>query len=770
MPNNTNDPSARYQRYVETSLEGIWELDASGRTLYTNPRVQEMLGLSGDELRPTKALDFLHPEDRPKAEEEWDLRLRGHSSVREYRFRRKDGSYLWVQVSATPTLNDQGEVVGAFAMLSDISEKHRLQETLKRSEQLNRSILESIQDCIKVLDIEGRIVSINRNGLLALGIQDDKEILGRKWVDFWQGEDRVAAEKALCVAMSGGTGRVVGSISQNQQTRWWDVAITPFEGADGAPQQLLAISREVTEQKRIENELRRKEKIYRAIGESIRYGIWICDTEGRNIYASDSFLNLLGITQAECAEFNWGRYLHPDDIDATLAAWKECVRTGSVWDREHRFLGTDGQWHTLLARGVPIKDDDGKVLCWAGINLDISALKKSEESLRQSEVIVAAQFAELETLETRQRIILENLPIGVWFLNHEGHMIYGNKAGKDIWRGAKYVGLDDLHLYKAWWHETGMPIKPEDWAGAQVVRDRKPCLNQMLDIECFDGSRKTIINTAVPVTLENGTFFGAVVFNLDVTERARAEAALRESHASLEQRIAERTAKLQETIGDLEAFSYSMSHDMRAPLRAMFGFSEILLMDYSDKLDAAGQDFLRRIDSGARRLDLLVTDVLTYSRIAKENFARVPVDLDSLVKDLITHYPEFQEPRAKVMIIGTLGMVAGHEAFLSQIFSNLISNAVKFQKPGAQPVVQLRSENVDDRVKVWVEDNGIGIAPEHFERIFAMFGRVYGKNEFEGTGIGLAIVRKAAERMGAQIGLESTLHKGSKFWISFARS
>ncbi len=142
---------------------------------------------------------------------------------------------------------------------------------------------------------------------------------------------------------------------------------------------------DITDQKRAEKGVRDSERIYRAIGESIEYGVWICDPEGRNVYASDSFLKLVGLTQRECSEFGWGAVLHPDDAERTIAAWKECVRTMGVWDIEHRFRGVDGEYHNLLARGVPVRDERGEVICWAGINLDITRMKLAEESLREAD-------------------------------------------------------------------------------------------------------------------------------------------------------------------------------------------------------------------------------------------------------------------------------------------------------------------------------------------------------------------------------------------------
>ncbi|MBI5069523.1 MAG: PAS domain-containing protein [Deltaproteobacteria bacterium] len=161
--------------------------------------------------------------------------------------------------------------------------------------------------------------------------------------------------------------------------RWLGVDVVPV------PEGVHVTFRDVTARKEAEKALRDSERIYRAIGESIDFGVWVCAPDGRNTYASESFLRLVGLTQQQCSDFGWGEVLHPDDAERTIAAWRECVRTGGTWDIEHRFRGVDGRWHPVLARGVAVRDDDGGILCWAGINLDIGRLKGAEEALRQAD-------------------------------------------------------------------------------------------------------------------------------------------------------------------------------------------------------------------------------------------------------------------------------------------------------------------------------------------------------------------------------------------------
>jgi PAS domain S-box-containing protein len=260
-------------------------------------------------------------------------------------------------------------------------------------------------------------------------------------------------------------------------------------------------------------------------------------------------------------------------------------------------------------------------------------------------------------------------------------------------------------------------------------------------------------------------------------ERKQADDALRESrrlledHAKeLEQRVAERTARLTETIEELEAFSYSVSHDLRTPLRAMDGYAEVLLEEYSDRLPSEAQHHLRRIHDSAERLEVLIRDVLTYSRLSKEDVQLQPIDLNAFLTELLTRMPELKRSSARVEVRGTMPTVLGHVAYLTQVFTNLIGNAVKFVRPGALPEITIEAVVEQDSARILVRDNGIGIDPAHFDRIFQMFGQVHPSSKYPGTGIGLTIVRKAVQRMGGKVGVESRVGEGACFWFTLKRA
>jgi signal transduction histidine kinase len=393
--------------------------------------------------------------------------------------------------------------------------------------------------------------------------------------------------------------------------------------------------------------------------------------------------------------------------------------------------------------------------------VDVSSSRISEvEAVREAFVaanrLLKEQSDEKERITARLQLALRSGNIGVheWYLRtneiiwdgrERAH--WGISSGRQITAEIFRQGLHPEDRVKL---RTALKAALDPSGGGQYQADFR-----VIGIE--DGVERWI-EARGQVVFENGEATRLSGTTIDISERKAFQ-------AELERQVHERTVKLEETIGELEAFSYSVSHDMRAPLRAMEGYAKALLTDYHGRLDGEAMHWLDRIARSAHRLDSLIKDVLTYSRVAKEQIQLSPTDLERLIEDILSTNPEFQEPQARIVVQKPLERVLGHEAYLIQCITNLLSNAVKFVQEGVAPVILIRSERLDGKVRVWFEDNGIGIAAAHHERIFQIFGRVFPDEKYSGTGIGLAIVRKAVQRMNGEAGVESQLGKGSRFWL-----
>ncbi len=249
-----------------------------------------------------------------------------------------------------------------------------------------------------------------------------------------------------------------------------------------------------------------------------------------------------------------------------------------------------------------------------------------------------------------------------------------------------------------------------------------------------------------------------------IQERRRAQEEKAQLNRTLEVKVEERTRELKEAVGQLEAFSHTVAHDLRAPLRALHGYSEIILSEIPAS-EGLIRDAATRLVASAGKMDRLIQDLLDFTRITRVDMPHEPVSLDEVAREALEHLAgEVTERQAEVTVRSPLPRVLGHRATLVTVLQNLVSNALKFMPPGQRPKVVIRGEPNGRLERVWVEDNGIGIAPEYQERIFGVFQRLH-TEAYAGTGMGLAIVKKALERMGGRTGVESELGKGSRFWI-----
>jgi PAS domain S-box-containing protein len=374
----------------------------------------------------------------------------------------------------------------------------------------------------------------------------------------------------------------------------------------------------------------------------------------------------------------------------------------------------------------------------AQLQAEIMDRKQAEAALRESD----RQFRQLANV----------MPQIVWTARPDGQIDYYNE------RWYEFTGFSRDEFRQTSWekilHPDDVKRTVETYFGC--IRTGQPYWIEYRFRDRATGGYRWFMGRALSFRNERDEivkWFGTCT---DIDDQKRAV-------QKLEQAVAERTAQLRETVGELESFSFSIAHDMRAPLRSLQGFSEVLLEEYGGKIDAVGQTYLRRIATSADRMDRLIQDVLNYSKVVRAELPLEPVDVEKLLRGMIETYPMFFPESADIQIQSPIPYVLGNEAALTQCLSNLLGNAVKFIAPGVKPIVRVFAETRDGHVRVFVQDNGIGISADQHEKIFEIFQQV--AKSYQGTGIGLAIVKKAVERMNGCVGLESAPGQGSTFWI-----
>jgi hypothetical protein len=311
-------------------------------------------------------------------------------------------------------------------------------------------------------------------------------------------------------------------------------------------------------------------------------------------------------------------------------------------------------------------------------------------------------------------------------------------------------------------HAAAELVHPDEQAAfSEKLRQLKISTDPIkLELRCRhkDGTWRWLSWTTAPFPAENLLY----VFARDVTARKQAEAKVQELTRQLEQRVAALTA----ANGELESFYYCIAHDLRSPLRSMSGFAKALLEDESTNFTDMGREYATRIARSAKYMDLMLLDMLAYSRLARAEITPVRVSLDEPVHELLAVLDnEIRSRGVQLEVASPLGEVWTHLPTLKQVLSNLVSNGIKFSAPERPPRVRIFTTVQDKFVRLWVEDNGIGIPPQHHEKIFGLFQRLHDNQTYPGTGIGLALVRKGAERLGGRAGVESQPGQGSRFWV-----
>ncbi|PWU20805.1 MAG: hypothetical protein C5B50_03145 [Verrucomicrobia bacterium] len=350
------------------------------------------------------------------------------------------------------------------------------------------------------------------------------------------------------------------------------------------------------------------------------------------------------------------------------------------------------------------------------------------------------QVYTLKGAETPYRLLLEAMNEGALTTSTDGTILYCN---------TRFAAMARRPMEQI----VGSTCRPyfatEDYAAFQKLLKKAGAEGAKGEFvfKAVDGSSLPVEVSARGFELDGMEGFSILVS--DVTELKRS------------------SAKLQEVVGELEHFSYTITHDMRAPLRAMKGFGELLQRHYQDRVDGEGLDFIRRIIESAGRMDNLITDALNYTRVLRQQMDLKPVNAAGVLRSIVESYPQFQPPRAEVRIENDFPLVLANEAGMTQCFSNILGNAVKFVEPNKLPRVHVWAETRDHAVRFWFEDNGIGIPKRYHDLIFVMFQRL--SKGYEGTGIGLALVRKTVERMKGKVGVESEVGQGSRFWIELQR-
>lgn len=492
------------------------------------------------------------------------------------------------------------------------------------------------------------------------------------------------------------------------------------------------------------------EERLRVIWESTtEYAIVMLDLDGRITGWNKGAEFIFGHKEDEILGQDARILFTPEDWERIAMEMRIAQETGRA-ENERWQQRKDGSLFWASGAVMPLLDHSGTPVGFFKILRDMTEKKREEQMLRDNE----RRFRQLANLS----------PCFVGICSPNGQITYLN----DRWYA--YTGLTPEETLGSGWIKALHPDDLKSYHQAWI----NPAKRELRDLELRFRSRKGEyrwhLMRAEAVFGPQGDIVNWFAVGTDITTRKEEEAALLASRDRLRQRseelnnlVAARSTRLLETVADLEEFAYTVAHDLRAPLRAIEGYATTVRTRLAGRAEPEIDALLARIATSVTRMDRLTQDVLAYGRIAAESMDVAAVDLDALVPEVLKQLPVPAD--AEIRVAHPLLKVIGKASLLSQSVSNLVGNALKFMPPGRAPRVRIRTEARNPLVRLWVEDNGIGIDPQYADKIFKPFERLHAKEAYEGTGIGLAIVKKAIERTGGRVGVESEPGKGSRFWL-----
>ncbi|TCV87437.1 PAS domain S-box protein [Sulfurirhabdus autotrophica] len=679
-----------------------------------------------------------------------------------YAYLLKPSSLREIQLTIEIALERHREEKYAKNALAESVVSHSIERRKANQETIN--LLERITDAFVSLDNNWHYTYVNKKAAQMFGKQQNEMIGKHIWTEFPDGVDQPfyhayheAVKTQIPIQLEEYYAPWGG---------WYENRVYP------SPEGLSIFFQDITTRKQTEQKLLESERKFRSLAESAAVGIFIYQNNQFR-YVNPRAETLSGYTHNELLRIGFMDIIHPDfqnDIKMRMIKRMQGLEAHTA-GYETKIITKQGNSKWLYITTATI-EYEGK-MAGLGTAYDITEQKQAEQALQEN--------------ERYNRMLFESSPIGLALCKLDGTLVDINQAFADILGRS----IEDTLRLTYW------AITPEKYANQE--QEQLVSLNETGKYGPYekeyihqDGHLVPVLLSGLYVEKGGERFIWSSVEN--ITKRKQAENALNELNIKLEQRVAERTAEIEtanallqfskESIRklnieltkraedleasnqEMEAFSYSVSHDLRAPLRAVQGFAQALLEDYGTKLDATGQDFAQRIIDASSRMDLLIQDLLAYSRLSRIELIAKPIDLVNVVAEAISQIQiQIKESHAQISVIKPMPAAFGNRQTLVQVIANLLSNAIKFVSPGTSPQIRVWAETRYPNIRIWIEDNGIGLPAEHMGRIFQVFERLHGIETYPGTGIGLAIVKKGMERMGGSSGVESEVGKGSLFWL-----
>jgi PAS domain S-box-containing protein len=694
--------------------------------------------------------------------------------------RAKDGSIYWVDTTVVPFLDAYGKPRQYMAIRADITERKRAEQLVQESLATSNAALKDLADykfaldqhaIVAVTDVQGTITYVNENFCVHSQYSRD-ELIGQNHRIISSGHHSKEFFQEMYRTIGNGTvwhGEICNR-AKDGSLYWVDATIVPLLDASNKPRQYLAIRTVITDRKRAEE----VSGSLAAVVESCGDAILSMTLDGTITAWNPGAERLFGYSSSEAVGKPMRMLLPPDRASEESDILARIGRGEHVEHFETVRVRKDGKNVDVSTALSPIMDGRGAIVGASKIARDITERKQAEERLagqaqelsRQSEELLRSQLA-LETQSLMLQSVLDSMAEGLVAADEQGRFIIWNPAA------VKILGLEATNLPSQQWtshyglylEDMVTPFPADQLPLVRAIRGessstemfvRNPKLENGTWIEVGGG----------PLKDKKGTLRGGVVAFRDITQRKADEREIRALNDELENRVAQRTSQLAAANQELEAFAYSVSHDLRAPLRHIGGFAKILSEDFGPGMPPEATRLLERVQDGTNRMGLMVDELLNLARVGRHALKVQNSNMNEIVEEVVSLLKPETEGRAVKWTIANLRSAECDPILIKQVFQNLIANALKFTRPREHAAIEISHHQENGETVFFVRDNGVGFNMKYQDKLFGVFQRLHRAEDFEGTGIGLATVQRIIRKHGGRVWAEAELDKGATFYFT----
>ncbi len=746
-----HDSEGKFRLLVENQTDLVVKVDCDGRFEFVSPSYCRLFGKSESELLGNRFLPLVHEDDRATTEAAMQqLYAPPHRCYLEQRAMTADG-WRWLGWSDNAVLDDDGEVVAIVGSGRDITDRKAAELALETSEKQYRALFEHTPLGMLIANADSDYLDANPSICRMLGYTRD-ELVGLNARDIVIPTEFPDIGRALNEINAGRVHEKTWTFKRKDGSTF-QAEVTATSLPDGA---LLGTVRDITERLEAERELRESEVRLREAERVGHIGNWELAADGEHAVWSESIHEIFGIspTAPVGPEF-LSRMVDPSDWPTVEQSLKEALRTGTVHEMEYRIRRPDGEQRWVYCRGERVPDDSGTAVKLTGMLQDITARKQAEVALRESarryRAVFDQQFQSMAILTPDGRVLEINNPVLEATDRQREDLV-----GRPIWDTPPWSDIADAEQQ---WRER-----------LASIADAESRLFRRDTYQLANGEVRTTDSVTKAIRNDDGEIEIVLLQANDITQRLQAEqerdhllAELQSLNAVLDQRVRERTAELVAANQELESFTYAVSHDLRAPTRAISGFHSALVEDFGDKLPAGAHEFLDEIKIGAERMNLLIDGLLDLSRSSRGDLEWVDVDLGELAQQVRQQLVAAEPGRDITFELHGDLLARGDPRQLRTLLQNLLENAWKYTAGEPHARISLSGACLDQQACFCIEDNGVGFDAGFGDKLFQPFQRLHRHDEFVGIGIGLATAARIVRRHGGDIAGCGAPAKGARF-------